>query len=418
MNPLLRRDTFIPDPEAHKMPDGRLYLYGSLDISGRQEYCSKNYRVFSTDDERLENWVDHGIVFSNTAENPQLYWNPDYRLSAPDAIYKDGKYYLFFCSHSSRGGLEGVAVSDTPYGPFSHAKPVIGANEDGIDPAVFVDDDGSAYLFWGQFHLRGGKLNDDMCSLDENTVNKFILTEEEHGFHEGASIRKRDGKYYLVYVDISGGRATALSYAIADQPLGPYQKVGKIIDNMYCDPQTWNNHGSIEEYKGQWYVFYHRSSQNGIYSRRTCVEKIYFDENGKILPVEMTSQGASGPINPYEKVDASIACRMKGKGYITPDKVGLNGEILTHFGGGNWIKDWAEYKYFNFERGTTKFYIHLRGEGKVQITTSDGVVLGSCDIHSKEFQTLSCEVENITGIKPIWLLFYGTNIDIAYFWFE
>ena len=317
-----------------------------------------------------------------------------------------------------RGGLEGVASSDTPYGPFSDAKPVIGANEDGIDPAVFVDDDGSAYLFWGQFHLRGGKLNDDMCSLDENTVNKFILTEEEHGFHEGASIRKRDGKYYLVYVDISGGRATALSYAIADQPLGPYQKVGKIIDNMYCDPQTWNNHGSIEEYKGQWYVFYHRSSQNGIYSRRTCVEKIYFDENGKILPVEMTSQGASGPINPYEKVDASIACRMKGNGYITPDKVGLNGEILTHFGGGNWIKDWAEYKYFNFERGTTKFYIHLRGEGKVQITTSDGVVLGSCDIHSKEFQTLSCEVENITGIKPIWLLFYGTNIDIAYFWFE
>lgn len=83
-----------------------------------------------------------------------------------------------------------------------------GADGDGIDPAVFIDDDGTAYYFWGQFQLRGGILTDDMTALIPESVKSNILTEHEHGFHEGASIRKRNGKYYLVYTDISRGRAT------------------------------------------------------------------------------------------------------------------------------------------------------------------------------------------------------------------
>ena len=147
-----------------------------------------------------------------------------------------------------------------------------------------MDDDGEVYYLWGQFNLRGAKLTKDM-QIDESTLETAILTEQEHGFHEGASLRKRNGKYYLVYTDISRGKATCLSYAIADKPLGPYRKGGVIIDNIYCDPSTWNNHGSIEEFCGQWYVFYHRSSQNTIVNRRVCAEPVYFNEDGTINEV-------------------------------------------------------------------------------------------------------------------------------------
>lgn len=171
---------------------------------------------FSSDDPKLEKWTDHGIVFSNTPEKTQVPWHGCSSLFAPDAIEKNGKYYLYVCGP---GGFEGVAVSDKPYGPFGDAVPIAHVDGDGIDPAVFVDDDGSAYLLWGQFSLRGGKLNEDMSGIDPKTLNASLLTEQEHGFHEGASLRKRNGKYYLVYADISRGRASCLSYAMADNYL-------------------------------------------------------------------------------------------------------------------------------------------------------------------------------------------------------
>lgn len=173
-------------------------------------------------------------------------------------------------------------MANSPTGPFSIAERIEIADGDGIDPTVFVDEDGQGYLFWGQFSLRGAKLSPDMKQIISESLQKGIITEWEHGFHEGASIRRRGNQYYMIYTDISRGKATCLSYAIADAPLGPYKKGGVIIDNVYCDPNTWNNHGSIAEFKGQWYVFYHRSSQGLKTCRRVCAEPICFDENGFI----------------------------------------------------------------------------------------------------------------------------------------
>lgn len=101
---------------------------------------------------------------------------------------------------------------------------MLGADGDGIDPAIFLDDDGQAYYYWGQHSLRGGRLKENMRELEPGSVNRALLTESEHGFHEGASLRKRNGLYYLVYTDISGGRASCLSYAVSDNPLGPVYK--------------------------------------------------------------------------------------------------------------------------------------------------------------------------------------------------
>ena len=419
MNPLLPRDFFMPDAEARVMPDGKLYLYGSQDLSGSREYCSKTYHVFGTEDPTLSDWKDCGVSFENTTEHPGIPWSPDTILYAPDCVHKDGKYYLYICGSNK---FEGVAVSDSPAGPFTDAKRIEGADGVSIDPSVFVDDDGQAYYFWGQAYLKGAKLNPDMVSLDMSTLKDGILSEMEHGFHEGASIRKRGGKYYMVYTDISRGRATCMSYAVADHPLGPYKKGGVIVDNTGCDPLSWNDHGSIEEYKGQWYVFYHRSSQNSNTSRRVCVEPITFLADGSIPEVEMTSQGASGPINAFAPVDASLACRMHGRIYIapSPDTDGATSrEILTNAFGSDFVEDWAEYKYLDFSTGASACSVRARGKGTISVKVEDYGVVGQVKVDSKEFVSLDTALsETVRGTKAVWLLFLGENLEADHFTFK
>lgn len=413
MNPLLDASFCIPDVEARVMPDGRLYLYGSMDRPGQKGYCSDQYHVFSTDDPKLERWVDHGVAFSSEAEHMEGLCPQGTILYAPDAIYRDGLYYLYFCTSDNK---EGVAVSDTPYGPFHSPRAIPLASGDSIDPAVFIDDDGQAYYFWGQFHLKGARLNPDMCTLEEGSVCSGILTEQEHGFHEGASIRKRNGKYYLVYTDISRGRATCLGYAMADAPLGPYRKCGILLDNTGCDPQSWNNHGSIEEFNGQWYVFYHRSSHNGIFSRRVCAEPIFFLPDGTIREAEQTSGGAGGPLNAYSPIPAGAACHMTGSCHIRLDA--QEGAILSGCGGGaeaaktGWLK-WAEYRELDFGKGPSFGKITLRGTGTLFFRTTQNRLLGHCTVDSSQFITLSFPTDSsIQGTLPLWILFDGEGIEV------
>ncbi len=420
MNPILPRNYFVPDVEARVMPDGRLYIYGSFDVLNSNVYCSYEYHVFSTDDPTLTNWVDHGVSFTNTVEQPGLPWLPGELLWAPDAIHKDGKYYLYACS---AGDGEVVAVSDKPYGPFTDSKRVVGADGDGIDPAIFVDDDGQAYYFWGQFSLRGAKLKDDMCTVDQDSLVYGVLTEQEHGFHEGASIRKINGKYYLVYTDITRGKATCLSYAMSDSPLGPYKRCGVIVDNMYCDPYTWNDHGSICEFKGQWYIFYHRSSQNSNLNRRVCVEPITINADGTINEVCMTSQGPSGPINAFETIDASIACRMRGSLYIKNEhpEADVANEVLVECGGGNFKDAWAEYKYIDFGDGVSSCKFNVRGNGVIELRVdgSDDVI-GSVEIDGGEgFNEYTMKITKETkGVHALWVFFKGKGMALDSFCFE
>ena len=381
------------------MPDGRLYLYGSWDHPYSDDYCGRVAHCFSTDD--MVHFVDHGIIFRNDEEFQGMPWNSKSSLYAPDAIHRDGKYYYYVCGNHNE---EGVAVADSPIGPFSPAEPIVGADGDSIDPAVFVDDDGQAYYFWGQFTLRGGKLMDDMKTLIPESVKTGIVTEWEHGFHEGASIRKRNGKYYMVYTDISRGKATCMSYAISDHPLGPYKKGGVIVDNIYCDPASWNDHGSIAEFKGQWYVFYHRSSQNRKTCRRVCVEPIYFDENGCIQEVEMTSSGAEYALNPFNGIPARAACRMMGNCFVTLED---DREVLVKQSGGHWMTDWAEYKYLDFADGATTLTVTVKGKGRISFRTDGADILGSVDFDTHEVKEYTATVSTVAGRRPLWLFLDG-----------
>ena len=400
MNPILPLSEFIPDAEAHRFSDGRLYIYGSRDVRGNSGYCSKSYKVFSTDN--MIDWRDHGISFSSQNEEIDSCFR-DNVLYAPDCIEKDGKYYLYFCTANNG---EGVSISDKPF-EFTNGVPVKGANSDAIDPAIFIDDDGEAYLYWGQFHARGARLKPNMREIDESTLNTHLLTEEEHGFHEGSSVRKRNGIYYFVYTDISRGKASCLSYATSKSPLGPFKKGGVIIDNTGSDPDNWNNHGSIAEYNGQWYVFYHRASHNSNYSRRTCVEPIYFNEDGSINEVEMTTQGAEPSINPLNELEASRACFLNGDAYVEYDDTS---EYLKAMFTG----DYALYKYFDFDKEVTEFHavassLEYNGTIEIRLDNPDGDIVGVCKIKPTsgwtKWKTFKCNVKKIHGKHTLCLVF-------------
>ena len=167
-NPLLDSRIFVPDVEAHVWEDGRIYLYGSLDHQGVFTYCSDTYHVYSSED--MVSWVDHGVAFTLA----DTLWAKDCgALYAPDCAYRDGWYYLYYCVPDGRCG---VAKSQSPTGPFQDVGQIAGVW--GIDPAVLIDDDGQAYLYWGQLTWgRGAKLKDNMVEIEPDSVTQPLTLE-------------------------------------------------------------------------------------------------------------------------------------------------------------------------------------------------------------------------------------------------
>lgn len=391
----------IPDGEAHMMPDGKLYIYGSFDKSDNS-YCSEEYYVISTPD--MEHWTIHGVSLrgeeipwfhnpegpgyqGNDWANPTPFMQKILKesnqskdtpeqvekkskravLYAPDCAYQNGKYYLFFCMEDES---EGVAVSDTPQGPFQNP---VQLPCGGIDPAIFIDDDGQAYYYWGQFCAHGVKLKPDMMSFYPEDAADNLVTETEHYFHEGSSVRKIGDTYYYVYADMERGKPTALGYATGKSPLGPFTYRGIIIDNAGCDPKSWNNHGSIECVNGQWYVFYHRSSRGTKYFRRLCIEPITIQADGTIREVVMTSQGPGEPFGTGEKIKAYQACELCGYVYLDEDEI--YGETLTNIQDG----DEAVFRYVKKEEDYEHIYLNCAGSGNIEVFFN-GEIAGTAEV--------------------------------------
>ena len=361
-NPIIPEAKYNSDPQARtwSMPDGtqRLYVYGSRDESSTW-YCSHAYDVLSTDD--MKSWKLTPDSFLSKGEGDQVPYNDEF-LYAPDCFRKDGKYWLFY-SQSGGRDVEGVAVSDRPEGPFRDGSAIQGANQ--IDPSVFIDDDGQAYLFFGQFAAKCARLNPDMRSIDRSTLRDSIITEAEHHFHEGIQAFKRNGIYYLVYADISRrGMPTCLGYATSEHVMGPYTYRGVIVDNFGCDPYVWNNHGSVGELNGQWYVFYHRSTNGTEMLRKSCVEPIRFNPDGTIDEVPMTTSGAAGYLDPFTLMPGWRACGLTGHARIVLRKQ-AGREILAQIR----RRDSALWRDFRFDRTPERMQLTViphRG-GKVQV---------------------------------------------------
>lgn len=348
-NPIVPPGVYIADPSAHVWKDGKIYVYGSKDESTNY-YCSWEYHVLSSSD--MKNWEITRHAFASKGKNDEVSFN-DELLYAPDCRYKDGTYYLYFCSSNWE---EGVATSASPTGPFRNGKKINLGGKNGIDPCVFIDDDGQGYYIWGQFAAKMAKLKPNMTEIDTTTIRDSVVTEGEHFFHEGGYMIKRNGIYYFLYADVSrASRPSCLGYSTSTSPFGPFTYRGVIIDDDHCDPSNWTNHGSLVEFKGQWYIFYHRSTHNNFAMRKPCVEPIHFNPDGTIKEVEMTTQGAGGPIDARKKMDAERACLLIGNAYIkacAPDN-----EVLTNIRN----EDKAGYKYMDFgTAGVDSVTIHVK----------------------------------------------------------
>lgn len=408
MNPILPSQYYIPDVEARIDEDGNIYLYGSQDCCGNDEYCSYEYQVFSSND--MKEFQVHPVSFISYDNTKSFSAHKNAPLYAPDCLKINEQYCLFYCLSD---GSEGVAFSDCPTGPFKNAVPIKGADGTQIDPAVFKDDDGEVYYFWGQRSLMGAKLSADLTSIVPETKVQGILTEEEDGFHEGISLRKRNGIYYLIFADISRGRPTCLGYATSDKPLGPYKKRGIIIDNSGCDPKSWNNHGSIQEFRGKWYVFYHRSSHNSYFSRRVCAEEIFFDEDGSIKEVQMTSQGADSAISCGIPVTATMLCQFSGDCYLDDYSCKDNYfDYLTNIHD----NDWAVVRYIDFheEIHTVSLYCSSQtygGTAEIYIDSLDSKCLAEINIGRTsgkfDFEEFSGEIVIPAGIHALYIKFKG-----------
>lgn len=415
LNPISPPGLYIADPEVRQMPDDRIYMYGSRDEPGNA-WCSRSYNVLSTSD--LVRWEVEQFSFATKGLGKQTDYTEKV-LYAPDCIYHNGKYYLYYCLEGGGENREdeGVAVSSSPYGPFKNGQAIKGIS--GIDPSVFIDDDGQGYLFWGQGYAKGAKLSKDMLSI-EGAVHDSLLTYQTHAFNEASSVRKINGIYYYIY---SGhqrhgeSNCATLNYATAASPFGPYTFRGVIIDNFESHHAVVNNHGSMIKIDGQWYIFYHRPTQGGSSMRKACVEPIFFRSDGTIKEVEMTTQGAGGPISPLRRMEAARACRLSGNLTISvrSPHYDIPVEYLSSIRDG----DCAYWKYYDFSKAKVNRFIcktwdkNLSGQIEIRLDTPDGELIGTCVVAPMKGEVAygihEAKIKPVKGKHALVFVFKATN---------
>jgi Glycosyl hydrolases family 43/Carbohydrate binding module (family 6) len=292
-NPFITNQ-FTADPTA-RVFGNRVYVYPSHDIPcgpGRGRigwFCMEDYHVFSS--ANLTDWTDHGVIVT---QNRVPWVKPDsYSMWAPDCILRNGKYYFYFpttpqdTTINGRGFSIGVAVADKPTGPFvPQPAPIQGVR--GIDPNVFIDKDGQAYLYWSQQHIYAAKLKENMLELASAPV---ILGElPSQGLKEGPYLFERAGVYYLTYPHVAN-KTERLEYATGTSPLGPFQVAGVIMDESPTG--CWTNHHSIVEYNRQWYLFYHHNDLSPGFDKNRSIrlDSLFFQPDGRIRKVVPTLRG-------------------------------------------------------------------------------------------------------------------------------
>ncbi|MGN1085706.1 MAG: family 43 glycosylhydrolase [Porcipelethomonas sp.] len=408
-NPFLPLWEYIPDGEPRVFGD-RVYLYGSHDRASSEQFCDFKLKVWSAPVSDLNSWQCHGDSFhtrKDTDHEADTDWT-DRELYAPDVVCRDGKYYLYSYILASKGC---VSVSDRPEGPFKLLSTYVydeaDAGDDGIfnDAGVLVDDDGRVYIYYGFEKSHFGELNpENMYEIKKGSYKEDMIPcgDGKTDFFEASSPRKINGKYYLIYSPKNGG---CLDYAVSDSPAGPFEHKGTIINNS-IDYPGGNNHGSVCNINGQWYIFYHRMTNGTIMSRCACAEKIEILPDGTIPEVEMTSLGFEESLNPYKITPAEIACVLKGGCFITEKDTFTR--TVTGIKNGSIIG----YKYFDFGEDfsskTMEFSAKVTGagcQGQIHIVIDDyenGEEIGVCDIGTHD-GVYHARVKNVTGRHSIFL---------------
>lgn len=422
VNPIVQtKYTTDPAPMVH---NDTLYVYTGHDEDNADFFWMQEWRVYSTTD--MVNWTDHGSPLAIE----DFTWGDD-RAWAPQCVERNGKFYFYVPLHSKlSGGMAiGVAVGDTPVGPFKDAlgHPLFdNGSWDNIDPTVFVDDNGKAYIYWGNPNIYYAELNDDMISLKgevkvlEQTVEGFGApspdkrnkdTKYKESYVEGPWFYKHGKNYYLLYA--SGGVPEHISYSMSKKPFGPWKQMGQIMP--LSDTRSFTNHSGITEFKGQPYFFYHTGMLpgGGGFARSVAVEPFKYNADGTIPEILPTATGAPAiaTFNPYRRVEAETIAWSEGVDTEPNDAVGV---YVSDIHNGDYIKV-ANVDFG--KRGAKSFGASLasalRG-GTLEVHTDSvkGPLMAKIEVpHTggweewKYFENPT--TANVTGIHDVYFVFKG-----------
>ncbi|MBR4756363.1 MAG: family 43 glycosylhydrolase [Bacteroidales bacterium] len=401
-NPLLPPswDLYIADGEPHVF-DGRMYIYGSrdcydgIDQNGGWDWCSDNYHVIWSDD--LVHWTDAGEAL-NLKDIPESVKGDSKRLWAPD-VFRDpvtGKYHMAACTNADKIF---ILDADSPEGPFTNARTLTldGKELGHIDPGVLVDDDGKVYVAIPKFIVAQLDPEDYSRIIPESVRDLTPSMPTDNEPFEGPSLRKRDGIYYYIYIQNTGKVAengavpTRMAYLTAPGPLGPYTYRGLIVSNHEY-PNAGNIHGSIEPFKGQWYVQYHKSMPGVSLTRVPNLDKVEFNEDGTIREVNMTTSGVRGAFRPGDLIQASGAVEYstgrKG-GMMVPKKGEYPAISFTEDG------QWTCYRYIDLSESPGSVTVSVRSElpgGKLELhlTAPDGPLVATLDVPDTQGMSKDC----------------------------
>lgn len=425
-NPIIRNQ-FTADPTA-RVFGNKVYVFPSHDILATKDrgrlgwFCMEDYHVFSS--ENLTDWTDHGIIVT---QNKVPWVKPDsYSMWAPDCIERNGKYYFYFPTAAKdtiaygRGFTIGVAIADKPEGPYTpEATPIKGIR--GIDPNVFIDKDGQAYIYWSQGNIYGAKLKDNMVELASEVKTLGELPEK--GLKEGPYLFERNGIYYLTYPHVEN-KIERLEYAISDNPLGPFKFKGVIMDESTTG--CWTNHHSLVEFKKQWYLFYHHNDYSPTFDKARSIraDSLFFEADGSIRKVIPTLRGI-GITKATTEIQIDRYSNKAGKGVNIAFI-----DTLDHFKGWKTIltdaDSWIQYNSVAFESNLLNTVI-VKGisdeGGTIQIRSNHltGPILAEITIpKSKDWKITKAKLKKIEpGMKNLFIVLKGNKpVEIDWIKFE
>ncbi len=415
-NPIIQTH-YTTDPAPMVYGD-TLYLYVGCDEKDapKDSYLMREYRLYTTTD--MVNWTDCGAPLKTSA----FAWSAG-DASAAQCIPRNGKFYWYISSQNRKnpGSSIGVAVGNTPYGPFQDAlghglvtndmTTYAKHSWDDLDPTVYIDDDGQAWLYWGNGACYRAKLNEDMVSLGSGieVIDRLDSVALSGGYTEAPWLYKRKDNYYLVY---ASGFPECICYSMSDSIGGGWKAKGIV---MPLERGSNTNHPGIVDYKGHSYFFYHNDALPGghSYCRSVCVEEFHYGADGELPEIHMTDAGiveAVGSLNPYVRTQAETMAWSEGVTTATDEERGVYVTDIHH---GDYIK----VREVDFgSQGTSRFRAvassrYFGGQIELRLDSLEGEIVGTLDIpytgEWENWQECTASVKRVEGIHDLYLVFKG-----------
>jgi arabinoxylan arabinofuranohydrolase len=411
-NPVVQTK-FTADPAPIVVGD-TVYLFTSHDEDDARGFHMLDWLCYSSKD--MVNWIDHGAIAS-LATFPWALQNND--AWAPQVVARDGKFYLYV-PISVKGwpkNVIAVAVADNPLGPYKDAlgHPLIGQANGYIDPTAFVDDDGQAYLYFGNPNAWFVRLNQDMISYSGEVMK---AEGKPKNYQEGPWIYERNGYYYLAYA--STCCPEGIGYAMSTNPAGPWEFKGNIMDG---NKLSSGNHPGIIDFKGKSYVFGFNYKLNWEITdvhrerRSVCLAELTYNADGTIQKLPWwNDQGATqvGTFDPYRQCEAATICYEKGV-KTKPRGSGHSGVYVSVVEDGAYIK----VKGVDFgKQGATNFLARVAAAADgstitLRLDSEVGVPVGTLKIKSTaaldKWELQACKISDARGVHDLYFKFFGTN---------